>query len=125
VIDSAGLLRFVLRSLGYSPTVDESEKLFKEKTKKIDFAAFLDILHQYSQKEPPSTEVLAAFRSHDRARRGQISAFELKSILTGLGEKLTTQEVDAIFKEANIPTSGTIQYSDFVKVVSTPLPDYY
>jgi len=29
VIDSSGLLRFVLRSLGYSPTLDESEKLFK------------------------------------------------------------------------------------------------
>lgn len=76
-MDKAGLLRFIMRSLGYSPTVVESEKIFKEKGnrtvylktdiksdllrfigKKIDFATFLDILYDYSLKEPPAREVL-------------------------------------------------------------------
>lgn len=35
---------------------------------------------------------LAGFRSHDRLKQGGISAKELKSILTSIGEKLTPQE---------------------------------
>jgi len=125
IVDTPGLLRFVMRSLGYSPTVEESELLFKIKGKKYDFAAFLEILHDYSQKDQPSLEVLSGFRSHDRQKRGLISAKELKSILTGIGERLTPQEVDAILREANVPPNGSVKYEDFIKVVSTPLPDYY
>lgn len=59
---------------------------------KIDFACFLDILHEHQRKGDPIKEVLMAFRSHDRQRKGVIPAKELRAILTGMGERMAPQE---------------------------------
>ena len=32
--------------------------------------------------------------------------------------------VDAVFKEANIAPSGTVNYADFIKFFAEPVPDY-
>lgn len=52
----------------------------------------MDVLHQHSKKDPPVKEVLAAFRAHDRHKGGLISAKELRSIMMGVGERLTSRE---------------------------------
>jgi len=124
VLERAPQLCFVMRSLGYCPTIEESERYFKEAGNKVDFAKFLDMLHGHAQREQAYGEIMAAFRSHDRSKSGYISAKELRSILLGMGEKMKPREVDAIFKEASINPNGNVKYEAFAKLISTPLPDY-
>uniref|UniRef100_A0A914XPL2 EF-hand domain-containing protein n=1 Tax=Plectus sambesii TaxID=2011161 RepID=A0A914XPL2_9BILA len=125
LVESSSHLRYIMRSLGYSPTVQESQVYFKSKNGKIDFACFLDVLHEHQRKGDPIKEVLMAFRSHDRQRKGVIPAKELRAILTGMGERMAPQEIDRVFREANvIDPKGLVRYEDFVRVISIPLPDY-
>lgn len=97
-------------------------------------------------KENSAKEIQAAFKAADSTGRGMISAKELRHILTGWGEKLSSREgtnlrttihinqvqyirldsftVDHIFREANIKPNSFVKYEDFVKVLVTPVPDY-
>ncbi|UYV81322.1 hypothetical protein LAZ67_20000766 [Cordylochernes scorpioides] len=118
-------LTATMRSLGLSPTVMELNKYFNQKNGKISFAEFLEILHDHSQKEDIPEEVLKAFRACDRGRSGQIHARELRRILLSWGERLSQKEIDAIYREANVNPNGYINYSDFVRIICAPVPDYY
>lgn len=142
-----------MRSLGQSPTDDELEKYFKEKSKlnylitphlfvfvlictcfcssfqmaidgKISFADLLDVMHTHSVKEKIPQEILDAFVATDWARSGQMMTRDLKHILCGWGEKLIPKEFEQLLKEANI-SGPYFKYEDFVKIISAPIPDYW
>lgn len=70
-------------------------------------------------------EILDAFKSFDTKKTGKINARILRSILANWGEKLTEREIQAIFREANVNMHGEINYGEFLKIVSAPVPDYY
>lgn len=59
---------------------------------KMSFAEFLDIMHQHTKKEAIPREIVQAFRGHDSARRGLISARALRHILLRWGECLSPRE---------------------------------
>ena len=58
----------------------------------IDFATFLEVMHEHSEKEKCQQEVTAAFRAHDRGGQGSVPAGELFNILTRFGEKISEGE---------------------------------
>ncbi|XP_013779503.1 calmodulin-like [Limulus polyphemus] len=118
-------LTLIMRSLGMNPTITELKKYFKDKGGKISFADFLDIMHTHTKKENVPEEIMKAFRATDKGKSGQVSARELRRILVNWGEKLSSKEVDRIFREANISPNGYVRYEDFVRVVCAPVPDYY
>uniref|UniRef100_A0A915HJ56 EF-hand domain-containing protein n=1 Tax=Romanomermis culicivorax TaxID=13658 RepID=A0A915HJ56_ROMCU len=125
-LENPAHLRYIMRCLGYSPTVEETEKYFKVKRDKIDFACFLEILHKHSTSgRTAGHAILEAFKAYDRTKSGAVLAKELKSVLTGVGERLTPREVEMIFEEANIGPRTMVRYDDFMKLISSPLPDYF
>lgn len=70
-------------------------------------------------------EIIDAFTSFDTKKTGKINARVLRSILANWGEKLSEREIQAIFREANVNMHGDINYGEFLKIVSAPVPDYY
>nr|CAG4646659.1 EOG090X0GKM [Macrothrix elegans] len=124
-IDSTETLTLIMRSLRTSPTPSELRNYMKSKNGKLSFADFLEVMHVHTSKEKSSKEILAAFRAADVHGRGTISYKELRHILTGWGERLTPREVDNIFREANIKPNAPVRYEELVKIVLSPVPDYY
>uniref|UniRef100_A0A2P2I4N4 Calmodulin-like protein 4 n=1 Tax=Hirondellea gigas TaxID=1518452 RepID=A0A2P2I4N4_9CRUS len=118
-------LTVIMRSLGMSPTISELKKYFKEKGGVMNFPDFLDVMHQHGGQQNVAGEILAAFRATDPNNTKQISTKQLRHTLLHWGERLSTREVDQIFREANINPNGTVRYEDFTKIVSAPVPDYY
>jgi Ca2+-binding EF-hand superfamily protein len=53
----------------------------------------------------------------DKDGGGQISASELRHVLTSLGEKLTDDEVDALLENLSITSTGSVNCSEFVASV--------
>jgi myosin light chain 6 len=47
---------------------------------------------------------------------GRISAVELRHLLTGLGEKMTEEEVESLI-QGKEDSQGNINYEEFVKMV--------
>ncbi|XP_072326574.1 calmodulin-like protein 4 [Scyliorhinus torazame] len=125
---SAGDLITVMRCLGTKPTPGEVERHLLhhkiERNGELDFSKFLAIIHQQRQQEDPQTEILEAMLMTDKRKRGFITATELRTKLTQLGEKLTNEEVDDLLREANIPPNGIVKYEDFIRKITLPPADY-
>ncbi|KAL4622746.1 calmodulin-like protein 4 isoform X1 [Arapaima gigas] len=118
----------VMRCLGTSPTYNEIDRHLQVhkigKNGELDFSTFLTMMHRQAQQEDPKTEILEAMRMTDKQKKGYILASELRAKLTGLGEKLTNEEVDKLFREANVGRDGYVHYEEFVRMVTMPPVDY-
>ncbi|KAL4688605.1 hypothetical protein H8959_004857, partial [Pygathrix nigripes] len=49
---------------------------------------------------------------------GYNSAAELRHVMTNLGEKLTSEEVDEMIREADIDGDGQVNYEEFVQMMT-------
>ncbi|KAM3877418.1 calmodulin-like protein 4a [Diretmus argenteus] len=126
-IDTKDLIT-VMRCLGTSPTLGEIQRHLQvhklEKADELDFSTFLTMMHRQMQQEDPKSEILEALRMTDKQKKGHIQASELRAKLTMLGEKLTNQEVDELFKEGKIKSNGTVNYEELTRMVTLPPIDY-
>ncbi|NXA88727.1 CALL4 protein, partial [Melanocharis versteri] len=124
----ASELLAVMRCLGASPTPGEVQRHLQlqriDKNAELDFSTFLNIMYRQMKQEEPEQEILRALAMMDRQRRGEIPAAELRAKLTGLGEKLSEEEVDDLLKEAKVGPNGTIKYEEFVRLLCLPSVDY-
>ncbi|XP_037894841.1 calmodulin isoform X1 [Glossina fuscipes] len=118
-------LTVIMRSLGFSPTIQELVSYLKKRGGKMSFADFLDVMHQHSKVENLPDEVIEAFKAADCKNTGFISARQLRNLLVGWGEGLSMREIDNIFREANVNNNSLVRYADFVKIACAPVPDYY
>ncbi|XP_078023776.1 calmodulin-like protein 4 isoform X2 [Epinephelus lanceolatus] len=111
-----------MRCLGSNPTPSEVHRHLMSHTidwgGELDFSIFLSIMHRQLQQEAPEEEILEAMRMADKEQKGFILASELRAKLTGLGEKLTDQEVDELLKEAGVGPDGRVHCEQFAKAVS-------
>ncbi|XP_044518336.1 calmodulin-like protein 4 isoform X1 [Gracilinanus agilis] len=118
----------VMRCLGASPTPGEvgrhllNHKL--DRNSELDFSTFLTIMHKQMQQEEPQKEILLAMLMTDKEKKGYITAEELRSKLTKMGERLTNKEVDDLLREANIGPNGKVKYNEFIQKITRPAPDY-
>lgn len=72
---------------------------------KIDFASFLEVMHEHCNKENTVKEIIAAFRAHDKEGRGYIQASELRNVLLNLGERLSRREGRTLIEMPNLFTA--------------------
>jgi Ca2+-binding EF-hand superfamily protein len=110
-------LKFAMRSLGLSPTLDEVRKYVKTHGGKIIFANFLDVLHKHKQIEQIPDDILEGFRVQDVKNKQTLPERDVRWMLQNFGERLTSQEVDQLFREGRASNYGNIQYAEFVKNV--------
>ncbi|XP_069766554.1 calmodulin-like protein 4 isoform X1 [Narcine bancroftii] len=125
---STGDLITVMRCLGTRPTPGEVERHLLhhkiERNSELDFSTFLAITHRQQQQEDPEREILDAMLMADKEKRGYITATELKTKLTKMGEKLTDREVDELLQEGNVSPNGIVKYKDFIRTILLPPSDY-
>ncbi|XP_069481220.1 calmodulin-like protein 4 [Ambystoma mexicanum] len=118
----------VMRCLGVCPTPSEVNRHLQvhkiERTGEVDFSTFLTMMYRQKQQEDPTNEILVALLMTDHQKKGSIPASELRAKLMQMGEKLTEQEVDELLKEANVGPDGSVKYEDFVRRITSPVPDY-
>jgi len=62
-------------------------------------------------------EIKEAFKQFDKTNSGTVTTAELRHIMTNLGEKLTDEEAEELLKEADPNKKGTVNYSDFIRVM--------
>jgi len=120
-----------MRSLGYSPTLGETQQYFKKITANrlpgsgVDFAAFLATLHEHQQaRGDPLIEIHQALRCADPGRTGFIAAGEFAAILASIGEKMTRPEIDAVLKQVGVVAGNRLPYEKLLRVLAAPPPAY-
>lgn len=76
----------------------------------IDFPEFLTMMARKMKDDDSEEELREAFKVFDKDGSGDISAAELRHVMTSLGEKLTDEEVDEMIREADVDGDGKVNY---------------
>ncbi|RUS78137.1 hypothetical protein EGW08_014110 [Elysia chlorotica] len=110
-----------MRSLGQNPTEAELQDMINEVdvdgNGTIDFAEFLTMMSRKRTDGDEDEEIREAFRVFDKDGNGFISKFELRQVMSNLGEKLTDAEIDEMIREADMDGDGQVNYDEFVKMM--------
>ncbi|CAO0798533.1 unnamed protein product [Mucor circinelloides] len=114
----------VMRSLNQEPTDEELKDMINDvdsdNNGRIDFNEFLTIMSRMKGADDETeNDLLEAFKVFDKDQDGSITQDELRSVMTNLGQKLTSQELDEMIKEADTDGDGKINYKEFVKMMGT------
>ncbi|KAM9358284.1 EF-hand calcium-binding domain-containing protein 7 [Symphorus nematophorus] len=105
----------VLQQAGRNPSSATLNKYWTPRTSKLNFDDFCEILK--CEKKTEETELLRAFRKMDVNGDGYISHSELEKALTTRGEKMTTEEVNAIFSLLDLNKDGKLDYAEFCRLL--------
>ncbi|KAK2835239.1 hypothetical protein Q5P01_015723 [Channa striata] len=105
----------VLQQAGRNPSHATLNKYWTLKTSKLNFDDFCEILKLETKTE--ETELIRAFKKIDVNGDGYITHSELERALTTRGEKMTTEEVNAIFSMADVNKDGKLDYAEFCRLL--------
>jgi len=113
-----------LRAIGLNPTNSEVQKVLNHPSKDemnnklVSFEEFIPMLSQVQrQAVKNSTSSMAdGLKVFDNEGNGTVSAYELRHVLTTLGEKLSEEEVEQLFVGQE-DQNGCINYENFVSLV--------
>ncbi|GLD49699.1 EF-hand calcium-binding domain-containing protein 7 [Lates japonicus] len=105
----------VLQQAGRNPSHATLNKYWTPRTSKLNFDDFCEILK--CEKKTEETELMRAFKKMDVNGDGYITHSELEKALTTRGEKMTTEEVNAIFLLADINKDGKLDYAEFCRLL--------
>jgi calmodulin len=110
----------LIRACGRNPTNSEVDDLIAEylqDKKEFELSTLKQCLGKPKTKADSPEQVKEAFKIFDKESNGLVSLSELRHVLTTLGEKMTTQEVDELLKDAKVDKEGNINYNVFVSMI--------
>ncbi|XP_035808817.2 EF-hand calcium-binding domain-containing protein 7 isoform X1 [Amphiprion ocellaris] len=105
----------VLQQAGRNPSHATLNKYWTTRTYKLNFDDFCEILK--CEKKSEESELMRAFKKMDVNGDGYITHSELEKALTTRGDKMTTEEVNAIFSLADINKDGKLDYAEFCRLL--------
>jgi len=113
----------VMRALGHNPTEAKILTFINtvdtDQSGSIDFQEFCELMSTKMREMDTEADIIDAFRVFDVEGKGYITAYELRHVMTNLGEKLTDEEVNEMVSEADSDGDGVINYTDFVKIMTS------
>ena len=105
--------------LNYNNNHNSCFKHFFDETKLIFFSfLFFHSLRFFPNHFPRLTQALKeAFKIFDKNKNGYIEAKELRSVTTTLGQRLTDEEFQEFWNEADQNGDGKLDYNEFIKIM--------
>ena len=111
-------LGIVMHSLGHTPTEKELVEMVREIDEdgngSIELEEFVKMMSKKVKESENEKELREAFQVFDKDNDGFISAFELRFVMTNLGESLSEQEVEEMIREADLDGDGKVNFTEFV-----------
>ncbi|KAK5960662.1 Mlc1p PWA37_002093 [Arxiozyma heterogenica] len=114
-----------LRAIGYNPTNKQVQDLIDSQDNSASNGTFtLDQLEQLisdnqqlldSTTQSKVEDFIKAFQVFDKDNTGKVTVGDLKYMLTGLGEKLSDDEVEELLKGIDVDSDGGIDYRKFIE----------
>ncbi|XP_052869608.1 myosin light chain alkali [Anopheles cruzii] len=121
-----------LRALNTNPTLDLINKMGgtqKRGEKKIKFDEFLPIYSQVKKEKDQGCyeDFLECLKLYDKEENGTMLLAELQHSLTALGERLSEDELEAVFNDCMDPEDddGNIPYGPYLQRLCDHTPPAY
>jgi calmodulin len=117
----------IMRNLGNPPTEGEIQDMIAEVdidgNGNINFQEYISLMARRMRDGDLEEEMKQVFKLFDRDGNGLVGASELKSVMIGIGEKITDDEVEDMIREADKDGDGYISYQEFKDIIENR--DYY
>jgi calmodulin len=112
------LLGRLLRAVGFNPLPEEIADMTEDIGEtNFDFESFMYIVYRHARSVDPERELIRAFRIFDRKGEGKLPTALVRQILQNLKHPFTNEQIDGIFREAEVGSSPFVEYEEFVKVL--------
>uniref|UniRef100_A0A8C5EWK4 Calcium-binding protein 5-like n=1 Tax=Gouania willdenowi TaxID=441366 RepID=A0A8C5EWK4_GOUWI len=117
----------LMRTMGYMPTemelIELGQNINMKMGGRVDFEDFVDLMTPKLLNETAGMiglkELKDAFKEFDIDGDGSITSAELKHAMQKLlGEHTSKHEIEAVVKEADNNGDGTVDFEEFVKMMS-------
>lgn len=112
----------IMKAIGQNPSDAEIQDMVnqvdKDGTGSIDFPEFLMMMALKVDSENAEDEIREAFGVFDGDGNGFINRQELALVMSNLGEKLTSDEIQGMIDEADVDGDGQINYEEFYNMMS-------
>jgi calmodulin len=113
---SADDIKKALTQMGEEITDEEAQQMISEadldKNGTVAFPEFVKLMHKREQHE-----ILEAFNAIDKDGSGRLSTKELKDVMKSFGGKLSDEQLEEMFKNADADGDGQVDYQEFLKVM--------
>ncbi|OMJ27749.1 Calmodulin [Smittium culicis] len=86
---------------------------------KISKDQFESLFYKHESEHDPEEEYKVAFAKFDADGDKLLSADDIMTALTNMGENLTMEEVQEMIREADVDGTGMLNYEEFVKMIDT------
>ncbi|CCF55879.1 hypothetical protein KAFR_0A04440 [Kazachstania africana CBS 2517] len=109
-----------LRAIGYNPTNEQVKNILASHSSdqlsldEINEIVSLNINELEATTQYKSDDFIKAFQIFDKENTGKVTVGDLRYMLTGLGEKLSDEEVDELLKGVEVDSDGGIDYKKFI-----------
>ncbi|KAJ8376242.1 hypothetical protein SKAU_G00068220 [Synaphobranchus kaupii] len=114
-ITSKEQLCLVLQQAGRNPSQRTLEKYWTQRTTKLNFDDFCEILRK--EKPTEESELMKAFSKLDINGHGYILHNELYKVLTSRGEKMSPDEVNEFFSLPESNKDGKLDYAQLCRLL--------
>lgn len=114
LIDQTDLAE-IYASLGKNPSDKELDEMIKMAPGPINFTMFLTMFGEKLMGTDPEDVIKNAFQCFDDNGDGKINDEYLRELLTTMGDRFTDDQVDQLFHDAPINSSGDFNYVEFTK----------
>ncbi|CAG59217.1 uncharacterized protein GVI51_F07051 [Nakaseomyces glabratus] len=111
-----------LRAIGYNPTNKQVTEILSGSGEALTLPEVEELVKKNEAMLDATTkgkleDFVKAFQVFDKDNTGKVSVGDLRYMLTGLGEKLTDEEVDELLKGIEVDSEGQIDYKKFIEDV--------
>ena len=114
---SADDLKRVMTAVGEAVTDEDIKNMIEEADLNtdgvVDFPEFAKMMQQRRKQN-----ALAEFQIFDKDGSGTVSAQELKEVLKKFDVDISDETLDGMIKEADQDGDGSINYTEFIKIMS-------
>ncbi|XP_012940785.1 neo-calmodulin-like [Aplysia californica] len=109
----------VMRALGQNPTEKELENIMKNadvsKSGNLTYDEYVSVINSHCLSAVDiEVQLRQAFLVFDRDKSGYLDLDQLKDVLLTLGEPLTPEEVQLVFKKIDQNNDGKVDPEEFV-----------
>ena len=116
-----------MRSLGQNPSALDIQEMMQEvdadASGAVDFNEFLSMMKSKLQDGDNEEDIYEALQVFTANRKGnKVDADRLKTALTTIGEVVSEQDVDFVFKSLTIDNDGFIDCRELSSILAPPQP---
>jgi calmodulin len=115
-------LGIVMKNLGHNLKPEQLEECIEavdgDGSGSVDFDEFLALMAKKTKEAEDEQELREAFRVFDKNNRGVIDVADLKIIFNALDPDMPEDEIDQIIQEVDEDGSGTVDFEEFLKLMS-------